>query len=228
MTSCSSLPSRPAFGYFKNFGETRRQGLELGASGRVGRVTIGTGYTYLNATFQSEETVNGESNSTNEAAEAGARGLEGTIEIEPGDRIPLVPPHMLKVYADVQATSALSLDFDLIAVSSSYARGNENNLHEPDDTYYLGPGSAPALWRPELRSHLSAQALAAAARADQQPLRPPLLHGRAARAHWHLQAPGRSSRRPFPAVNGEFPVRQATFYAPGAPLKMWIGTRFTF
>ena len=169
------------FGYFKNFGKTRRQGLELGASGQVGRVTLGAGYTYLDATFQSAETVNGASNSTNDAAEAGARGLEGTIEIEPGDRIPLIPRHMLKAYADVQVTSALSLDLDLVGVSSSYARGNENNLHQPDGTYYLGPGTAPGYAVVNLGAHLPGQALAAAARAGQQPVRPPLLHGRAAR-----------------------------------------------
>ena len=50
---------------------------------------------------------------------------------------------MLKVYADVELSSKLSLDLDLLAVSGSYARGNENNQHEPDGTYYLGPGSIP-------------------------------------------------------------------------------------
>ena len=34
--------------------------------------------------------------------------------------------------------------------------------------------------------------------------------------------------RPFPAVDGEFPVRQATFFAPGAPIRMWLGARVTF
>ena len=35
--------------------------------------------------------------------------------------------------------------------------------------------------------------------------------------------------RPFPAAaNGEFPVRQATFYAPGAPRGAWAGLRFRF
>jgi outer membrane receptor protein involved in Fe transport len=29
---------------------------------------------------------------------------------------------------------------DLVAVSGSYARGNENNQHQPDGTYYLGSG----------------------------------------------------------------------------------------
>ena len=50
------------FGYFRNFGETRRQGIELGANAQFGRVSLGAGYTLLDATFQSEETVNGESN----------------------------------------------------------------------------------------------------------------------------------------------------------------------
>jgi outer membrane receptor protein involved in Fe transport len=34
--------------------------------------------------------------------------------------------------------------------------------------------------------------------------------------------------RPLPAVGGEFPVRQATFDAPGAPMKAWVGTRVRF
>ena len=65
------------FGYFRNFGETRRQGIELSLNRRIGKVTVGAGYTYLNATFQSEETVNGEGNSSNDAAEDGEPGLEG-------------------------------------------------------------------------------------------------------------------------------------------------------
>jgi outer membrane receptor protein involved in Fe transport len=34
--------------------------------------------------------------------------------------------------------------------------------------------------------------------------------------------------RPFPAVDGEFPVRNSTFYAPGAPRGLWGGLRFRF
>ena len=51
---------------------------------------------------------------------------------------------MFKAYADVGLTSSLSLDVDVIAVSGSFARGNENNRHEPDGAYYLGDGSTPA------------------------------------------------------------------------------------
>ena len=102
------------FGYFKNFGETRRQGLELGVSRRMDRVRVGGGYTFLAATYQSAETVNGAGNSTNDLALAGARGFEGTIEIAPGDRIPLIPRHLFKAFADVEVTSRLSLDLDLV------------------------------------------------------------------------------------------------------------------
>ena len=54
------------FGYFENSGKTRRQDLELGARSQVGRLTFGARYTFLRASFESEETVNGESNSTND------------------------------------------------------------------------------------------------------------------------------------------------------------------
>ena len=215
------------FGYFKNVARTRRQGFELGANSQVGPVTLGAAYTFLDATFQSNETVNGESNSTNDAAVAGAKGLEGTIDIKPGDRMPLVPRHMLKTYAEFQATSALSLDFDLMAISSSYARGNENNQHQPDGIYYLGPGSAPGYTVLNLGATYAIKPwLQLLAQINN------LLD-----SHYYTAAQlgpagfadsGTFIARPLPAVNGEFPVRQATFYAPGAPARVWIGTRLKF
>ena len=135
--------TQTGFGYFKNFGETRRQGIELGVNSRMGRVTIGSGYTFLDATYQSSETVDGGGNSTNDSALAGVKGVEGTIQIVPGDRIPLIPRHMLKAYADVEVMPKLSVDLDVIAMSSSYARGNEHNLSQTDGTYYLGNGTSP-------------------------------------------------------------------------------------
>jgi outer membrane receptor protein involved in Fe transport len=215
------------FGYFRNFGETRRQGIELGASTQFGRVSLGGGYTLLDATFQSEETVNGEGNSSNDQAEEGEPGLEGAIEIEPGDRMPLVPRHMFKAYANVQITSAFTVDVNLVAASGSFARGNENNLHEPDGTYYLGPGDSPRYAVVNLggrytltrwlqlvgqinnlfdRGYYTASQLGALGFTDQENF----------------------IARPLPPINGEFPVRHSTFYSPGAPIRGWIGTRFTF
>src|SRR5262249_33752495 len=132
--------TQTGFGYFKNFGETRRQGVEADLSARIRRVTLGGGYTFLDAMYQSPETVLGLGNSTNDGA---SPGLGGNIQIQPGDHIPLIPKHMLKAYLDFQATSKLSVDLGLTALSSSFARGNENNLHQPDGVFYLGPGISP-------------------------------------------------------------------------------------
>jgi outer membrane receptor protein involved in Fe transport len=221
------LSDQTGFGYFRNFGETRRKGLELGAHSRIGRVTVGAGYTFLSATYESEETVNGESNSTNDAAEDGEPGLEGAIEIVPGDRIPLAPRHMFKAYAEVPLGSKLSVDVDLLAVSGSFARGNENNLHEPDGTYYLGPGSVPgyaivnlgAGYRLTPWMQLVAQVTN--------------LFDRKYYTAGQLGPLGFTDEgafiaRPLPPIDGEFPIRQATFYAPGAPVRVWVGTRFKF
>src|SRR5262249_8038839 len=132
------------FGYFRNFGKTRRQGLELAAQSRFGSLTLNASYTLLDATFQSAEIVNGEGNSSNDASLRGAPGVEGSIEIARGDRIPLVPRHALKLSADVDLTPRISVDAGVIATSGVYARGNENNAHQPDGVYYLGSGSTDA------------------------------------------------------------------------------------
>jgi hypothetical protein len=56
------------------------------------------------------ETVSGTGNSSNDAAESGQPGLEGLIDIEPGHRLPLIPRHLFKLFADVLLTTRLSLD----------------------------------------------------------------------------------------------------------------------
>ena len=194
---------------------------------RIERVTLGAGYTYLDATYQSAETVNGSSNSTNSLAIAGLKGLDGTIQIQPGDRIPLIPKHMLKAFADVQATTRLSLDLDLVGVSSSYARGNENNLHQPDGTYYLGPGTADGYTvlnlgvRYQVNRRL--QLLAQVNNVTDRRYDTVAQLGPAG-----FTAAGTFIARPFPAVNGDFPVQQSTFYAPGAPRTFSVGTRVRF
>ena len=174
------MSDQSGFGYFKNFGETRRQGLEVGASSRLGQLVVGAGYTFLSATYQSDESVNGESNSSNDTAVDGEPGLEGSIAIAPGDRMPLVPGHVFKAYADVPVGSRLSIDVDIVAVSSSYARGNENNRHEPDGTYYLGSGSVPGYAVVEPRRDVPCQTVDPDRRAGHQPVRPALLHRRPA------------------------------------------------
>ena len=212
------------FGYFTNFGKTRREGAEVNLSGRYRKLTMGGGYTFLSATYQSPQTINGASNSSSDAA---APGLDGNIDIRPGDRIPLIPHHMLKAYGDWQVSSKFNLDLDFIATSRSFARGNENNLDVPDGVHYLGPGSSPGYGVVNLG-------------AQYQLLRRVQLFAQINNLldhHYYTAAQLASSPydnngafvgRPFPSVGGEFPIRTSTFYAPGTPIGVFGGLRFSF
>jgi len=216
------------FGYFKNFGETRRQGVQVDLSTRIRRVTIGGGYTFLDATFQSPEQVIGSSNGANQEALTSVKGIDSIIGIQPGNQIPLIPQHTLKAYADFQITSKLQVNASVIGASDSYARGNENNLHQPDGTYYLGSGTSPGYAVTNLGAHYQ-------------------LHRRvqlfvqinnALDRHYYTAAQlgptgltnaGTFIARPFAATpSGDFPIQHSTFYAPGAPIGAWGGMRFSF
>jgi outer membrane receptor protein involved in Fe transport len=219
--------TQTGFGYFKNFGKTLRQGMEANISGRIWRATLGGGYTFLDATYQSPEIVDGSSNSANDGAASGTPGLDGTIEIQPGDRIPLVPRHMLKAFADLQVTSKLSVDVDFVAVSTSYARGNENNLSQPDGQYYLGPGTSPGYGVANLGAHYQVnRKLQVFVQIDN--LLDHHYYSGALLGPTGFTSTGAFIARPFPAIGGEFPVQHATFYAPGAPFGVWGGIRFKF
>jgi outer membrane receptor protein involved in Fe transport len=216
------------FGYFKNFGKTRRQGLEAGLRTRVSRFTLGGNYTFLDATFQSPEVVGAAGNSTNDLALQGLRGQEGVQQIQPGNRLPLIPQHVFKAFADYQATSKLTVDLDFRAVSSSFARGNENNLSKPDGTYYIGQGTSPGYGvlnlgaRYQVVKHLQAYV-------QVNNLLNRKYYTGAQLGPTGFTAAGNFIARPFPAAsNGEFPVVQTTFYAPAAPIGATAGIRVTF
>ncbi|MDZ4797143.1 MAG: TonB-dependent receptor [Bryobacteraceae bacterium] len=215
------------YGYFRNFGRTRRQGLETDIRSQIGRVSAGGGYTFLDATYQSAESVNGAGNSTNTRALTGARGLEGEIRISPGNRIPLTPRHLLKAYADIRVTKKLNVDINFIAVSSSLARGNENNRHQPDGVYYVGPGrsggysviSPAARYRVNKYVEVFAQV---------NNLLNHRYYTAAQLGATGITPQGSFLARPFPAVSGEFPLVNSTFLAPGAPIGAWGGLRLSF
>jgi outer membrane receptor protein involved in Fe transport len=218
------MSEQSGFGYFRNFGKTRRQGFEAGLSGTIlEKVTVGGGYTFLDATYQSEEEINGAGNSSNEEGP----GFEGTIAVEPGDRLPLTPRHMLKTFVDYQATSKLSFNLGFLAVSSSIARGNENNEHESDGTIYLGPGRAAGYGLADAGArYLIHPKLELVAQLDNVFNKHYVTAAQLGSTG--LTSEGNYVARPFPAVNGEFPLAGATFFAPGAPRTFWVGTRVKF
>ena len=216
------------FGYFTNFGKTRRQGAEANVRGRVRGLTVGGGYTFLNATYESAQTIDAGSNSSNASAQMGVFGVDDNINLRPGDRIPLTPEHLLKTYADYQVTPKLNVDLDYLAVSRSFARGNENNLDKPDGVYYLGPGSSPGYGLVNLGGHYQVHR-----RVRMFVQVNNLLNHRYYTAAQLGPTPfdshGNFVARPFGAIaGGDYPIRTTTFYAPGAPINVFGGLKFTF
>ena len=213
-------------GYFANFGETRRQGIELAANGRVANFTLGANFTLLDATYRSSEVVDGAGNSTNDAD---APGFEGDIQVSPGDRIPLVPRQIFKSYVQWDISRQFSLDADMIYIGRSFSRGNENNAHQPDGLYYLGPGytggypvaNLGAEYHPTSQLKLFFQVNN-------------LFDKRYASASilgtTGFDPNGNFVSRPFagPVIDGERPQVHTTFYAPGAPRSYFGGIRYEF
>ena len=220
-------------GYFQNFGKTRRRGWDASLDGRIGRITWGLDYTFLDATYQSQEVLNGSANNTSDSALSGYPGLDGNIFVNPGNRIPLIPKQSGKAYAEYQATKRLAFDLSEVAISSSYARGNENNAYKADGVYYLGPGVSPGYAVTNFRAHCDlGRHLVLAVQIDN--LFNKQYYSAAQLADTAYNAQGTAVlTRPFPQYTtgpqaGNFPSQAVTFFAPGAPRRAWAELRFRF
>jgi outer membrane receptor protein involved in Fe transport len=215
-------------GYFQNFAKTRREGFDANLNGVIGHATWGLDYTYLLATYQSPAVVDGSANNTSDSALSGTPGLDGNIYIQPGDRIPLIPKQNGKAYLDYQITKKLAVDFNEVTVSSSYARGNENNAYKSDGVYYLGPGVSPGYAVTNFRAHYDLMKhVQLAVEIDN------ILNKRyytaAQLANTGLSAQGTFLARPFPEDSiGQYPLQSATFFTPGAPRRAWVELRLRF
>lgn len=207
------------FGYFRNFGKTRRQGIELGLDSQIDSVTLSASYTYLDATFQTREMFNGGSNSSSDDA--------GRIEVRPGDRLPLIPRHMFKARADWQVTPAWSVGLGMLAVSGANALGNENGEHRADGTYFLGAGKSGGYTIFDLGARYRAsRQLSFFAQInnlfDREYATAAQLGATA------FTADGRFIARPFSSAGDNTTLVHSTFYAPGAPRTLWAGLRYEF
>jgi outer membrane receptor protein involved in Fe transport len=113
-------------GYFRNAGTTQRAGLETTLSARLGPLDAYLRYQLLRATFESSLLLPGANNPD------ATRTPEGdVIPVEPGDRIPGLPMHSVRVGADVRPFARLSVGAWVNLESSQYYRGDEANLLRP-------------------------------------------------------------------------------------------------
>jgi outer membrane receptor protein involved in Fe transport len=138
--------------------------------------------------------------------------------------MPLIPRHLFKAFGEVQVRPNVFVDLGLVSASSSYARGNENNAHEPDGIYYFGPGSAPGYAVVNLGARYQVTSRVGVL------IQINNLFDREYSTAAQLGTNGFTDTnafiaRPYPPVGGEFPLRHGTFVAPGAPITVWVGLR---
>lgn len=210
-------------GYFTNFGKTRRQGVELGAAADVGRATISANYSLVDATYQTDATILAANNST--------RGFGGVtandeIRVRAGDRIPGVPQHQFRLNFDYRFTDEFNVGANVVAMTGNYARGNENNQHEPGTVTdpvggttrtFLGAGKTAAYAVLNLTARYKV-----APRWE--------VFGRINNVFdTRFNTAAILAENPFNAgafqTNSDLWARE-TFYGPGAPRAAWIGVRY--
>lgn len=119
-------------GYFRNAGRTRRLGGEAGVELRLPWASAFAAYQLLHATFQSSLVLPGDNHPR-------ARTQDGraVIDVEPGDRLPGLPAHSLKLGGRVQPFEPLSLGATARYAGSHPLRGDEANLLDPVDGYVV-------------------------------------------------------------------------------------------
>jgi outer membrane receptor protein involved in Fe transport len=121
-------PIQQGFGYFQNVGSTRRQGLEAHVDYHYDKFTLSANYAYLDATFLNPVTLG----SNSPYADA-----NGNIYVSPGNQIPMVPHHKVKLSADYDVTSALKVGADVTFVSSQFYSGDASNQFSQLPAYWV-------------------------------------------------------------------------------------------
>jgi outer membrane receptor protein involved in Fe transport len=125
-------------GYFDNVGNTRRQGADLAVGGKLADLSWRLVYSFVDATYQSNFEVNGESNST--------AGADGNIQVRPGDRIPLIPRHTGRVVLGYDVNKSWDVGANVIVSSGVFLHGNENNANQAGGTNGEGAEVAGSGW----------------------------------------------------------------------------------
>jgi iron complex outermembrane receptor protein len=120
-------------GYFKNVGQTRRQGVEAGLQGRrrlgagAGRLDWSVRYTWLDATFQTGFDVPSPNHPA--AAPDPSCPMGGLcLPVPIGARLPNTPRHIGKATVTWTSARGVSVGANVVANSGQVRRGDEANL----------------------------------------------------------------------------------------------------
>jgi iron complex outermembrane recepter protein len=116
-------------GFFENIGNTRRQGIETGIGYRDETWQLSANYSLIDATFQSPITLNSPSNPFAD--------VNGNIQVRPGNQLPGIPQHRLKVKADFAITDKWTFGGNLNVASDQYFVGDQSNQNPKLGGYYV-------------------------------------------------------------------------------------------
>ncbi|MFL6698129.1 MAG: TonB-dependent receptor [Vitreoscilla sp.] len=111
-------------GYFRNVGQTRRRGLELGLQGRADALALDLHYSLVDATFRTPLVVNSPNNST--AAPISCASC-ADIRVRSGNHLPGIARETFKLHGEWTFRQGAIVGIGVIAQSGVYARGDENN-----------------------------------------------------------------------------------------------------
>jgi len=106
--------SSTALGYFANIGQTQRTGFDLGLSGKSNKFSWQASLSQVIATYES-------------AFQANVANNLYKGKVKPGNEIPGIPEWQLKLRGSFQITPSWDMGANIIAFSSQYLQGNENN-----------------------------------------------------------------------------------------------------
>jgi outer membrane receptor protein involved in Fe transport len=106
-------------GFFDNVGRTRRDGIEINLSGGADSGFLWfANYTFLDATFREHLSFPSPNNPA---------ALDGEVTVRPGDRLPLIPEHLLKAGFERDLGNRVTVGADVHASSDFHLRGDEGN-----------------------------------------------------------------------------------------------------
>lgn len=121
-------PIQQGRGYFRNAGETLRQGVQASLTYKGQGFSAYANYAYVDATFQTPLELSSPYNPfAMPCVGAEPDDAPACIFVRPGDSIPSVPPHQFKTGFDVWLTDAWKFGADAVAVSGQHLMGDESN-----------------------------------------------------------------------------------------------------
>ena len=115
--------------FFQNVGTTLRQGVDVSAQLKTGRLLAWVAYSYIAATFQTGFTA---SSNNNPGADP-----NGNIQVQPGNHLPGIPANLGKLGVDYKVTDAWTVGGTGIAASGQYLFGDEANLNLKTQPYFV-------------------------------------------------------------------------------------------